>query len=130
MSDFNPATLFYILHESLGLWLWALLALAFGLLTGIVSSFVKLRRAGRTAVRPILVALLAGLISAAALTFAVPIWTLADPGALSAPIDYAIAFAFALVPGAIAASLVFILAAHRCKARCHGASMRLLDIHI
>lgn len=122
MSDFNPVTLFYILHESLGSWLWGLLALAFVLLAGIVSSFVKLRRTRQTASRPMLAAIMAGLITAAALTFAVPICTMADPSALSAPIDYAIAFAFALVPGAMAASLVFMLAAHRCTARCVIAS--------
>ena len=32
MSDFNPVTLFFILSESLGGWLWVLVALAFLLL--------------------------------------------------------------------------------------------------
>lgn len=117
MSDFNPVTLFFILHEGLGPWLWVLLGLAVVLLAGIVSSFVKLRRAGRPVSRSILAAVVAGLITAAALTFVVPIWTLADPSALSAPIDYAVAFGFALVPGVAIASLVFMLAARRCAAR-------------
>jgi hypothetical protein len=113
MSDFNPVTLFYILHESLGSWLWVLLALAFVLLAGIVSGFVKLRRAGRTVARPMLAAIAVGLIAAAVFTFAVPIWTLADTGALGAPVDYVIAFVLALIPGAVVASLVFMLAARR-----------------
>lgn len=117
MSDFNPITLFFILYESLGSWLWLLLGLAAVLLAGIVSGFVKLRRAGRSASRPILAAIVAGLITAAALTPVVPVWTLADPSALSAPVDYAIAFVFALVPGAVVASLVFMLSARRRASR-------------
>lgn len=117
MSHFNPVTLFFILYESFGLWLWILLGLAAVLLAGIVSAFMKLRRAGRPVSRPVLVAIAAALITAAVLTFAVPIWTLADPSALGAPVDYAVAFVVALVPGAIVASLVFMLAARRRTAR-------------
>ncbi len=114
MSDFDPVTIFYILYESMGMWLWVLTGLALVLLLGVISGFMKLRRAGRPASRSLVAAVVAGLFAAAAVTFAVPIWTLADPSALSAPVDYVVAFLFALVPGAIIASLVFMLAARRC----------------
>jgi hypothetical protein len=117
VSDFNPVTLFFILQESLGVWLWLLLALALVLLVGIVMSARKLRRAGRPAGRPFGAAVVVGLLVAAVATFAVPVWTLADFGGLSAAVDYAVAFLFALVPGAIAGSLVFMLAARCCMAR-------------
>lgn len=117
MSDFNPVTLFFILYESLGPWLWVLLGLAIVLLAGIVSSFLRLRRSGGSASRSMLGAIIAGLITAAALTFVVPIWTLADPSALNGPIDYAVAFIFALVPGVLIGSLVFILSARLCGSR-------------
>ena len=113
MSDFDPVTIFYILYESMGAWLWVLMGLALVLLLGVISSFMKLRRAGRPALRSIGAALAVGLIAAAVLTLAVPIWTLADPSSLSAPIDYAVAFVLALVPGAVVAVLFFMLAASR-----------------
>lgn len=117
MSDFDPVTLYFILAESFGPWLWALLALAAILLIGVVAGFVRLRRARRPVFKPLLAAIVAGLATAAALLFAVPAWTLADPSALSAPVDYAFAFLVALVPGAIVASGVFMLAARRSAAR-------------
>lgn len=117
MSDFNPETLFFILYESIGVWLWLLLGLAVVLLAGIVMSALKLHRAGRSMKRPFLAALIAGLVVAVAATFAVPVWTLADVGALGAVIDYAFAFLLALVPGAIVAAFIFMLAARRCASR-------------
>lgn len=117
MSDFDPVTIFYILYESMGAWLWVLMGLALVLLLGVISSFMKLRRAGRPALRSIGAALAVGLIAAAVLTLAVPIWTLADPSSLSAPVDYAVAFLLALVPSGIVASLVFMLTARRGAAR-------------
>ncbi|MDT3683670.1 MAG: hypothetical protein RO009_01325 [Pseudorhodoplanes sp.] len=114
MSDFNPITLFFILYESVGLWLWLLLGLSLVLFIGIVMSALKLYRADRPMKRPILAALIAGLIVAVAATFAAPSWTLADVGALSAVVDYAFAFLFGLVPGVIVAALLFMVAARRC----------------
>ncbi|MBN9581169.1 MAG: DUF5368 family protein [Afipia sp.] len=114
MSDFNPITLFFILYESMGVWLWLLLTLALVLFVGIVASALNLRRAGRPAKRPILAALIAGSIVTLAATFAVPVWTLADIGALSAAVDYIFAFLFALIPGAVIAALVFMLVARCC----------------
>jgi hypothetical protein len=117
MSDFNPVTLSFILYESLGAWLWFLLASGVVLLAGIAFGLLRLRRASRSARHPLLIALGAGLATAVAFTFLVPIWTLADPGALTGPIDYAFAFLFALVPGGIVGSAVFVLAAMRCAGR-------------
>lgn len=117
MNDFNPATLFFILHESMGAWLWLLLGLAILLLAGIIASAVKLVRAGAPMTRPLAAALIAGLVVAVAVSFAVPAWTMADLGALGAAVDYVFAFLLALVPGAIVAAGVFMLAARRCVKR-------------
>jgi hypothetical protein len=117
MSDFDPVAIFFILHESMGVWLWLLLGAALVLLAGMVLSVLRLRRAGRSAMRPVVAASVVGLIVAVAATFAVPAWTLADAGALSAAIDYVVAFLFALVPAAFVAGLVFMLAARLCAAR-------------
>lgn len=114
MSDFNPMALFFILYESMNVWLWVSLGLALVLVVGIVVSALKLYRVGRSMARPIVAALTAGLIAAAVATFLVPVWTLADIGALSGALDYAFAFLFALVPGTVAAALAFMLAARRC----------------
>jgi len=116
MSTFDPVKLFFILHETMGAWLWVLLATALALLAGVVLALFKLRRARCPIARPLWVAIAAGLIAAVGLTFAVPIWSLADPGALSGLVDYLIAFSIALVPGTIAAALVFMMAARRCHA--------------
>jgi uncharacterized membrane protein len=117
MSDFDPVTLFFILHESIGIWLWLLLGLAGVLLAGIAVSALKLRRAGRPATRPVVAALIVGAIATVAATFAVPGWTLADPGALGPAVDYAFAILFALVPGVIVGAFIFMLAADRCVRR-------------
>lgn len=121
MSDFNPVSLFFILYESMGVWLWLLLGLALVLLVGIVMSVLRLYRAGRPMTRPIVAAVIVGLIVAMAATFTVPVWTLADIGVLDAAVDYAFAFLFALVPGAIVAALIFMLAARRCAGRAAAA---------
>jgi hypothetical protein len=117
MSDFDPVTLFFILHESVGGWLWLLLALAGVLLAGIAGGVLKLRRASRPATRPVMAALIVGSLATLAATFAVPGWTLADAGALAAAVDYLFAILLALVPGAIAGALIFMLAANRCARR-------------
>ena len=75
MSTFDPVTLFYILYETMGAWLWVLLATALALLVGILSAVVKFRRARCPAARPLWIAVAAGLIAAVGLTFAVPIWS-------------------------------------------------------
>lgn len=117
MSDFNPVALFFILYESAGAWFWPLLGLALVLAAGVIVSAWRLRRAGRPMKRPIAAALIIGLVAAAAATFAVPGWTLADVGALGAAVDYAFALLIALAPAAVVAALAFMLAAHRCARR-------------
>ncbi len=129
MSDFNPAMIYFILYESIGIWLWGMAGLAVVLLAGIVVSASKLRRAGRPMKRPAIAASIAGLIAAVAAMFAVPSWTLADIGALGAAIDYAAAFMLALVPATIVASLVFMMAAHRCVNR-NGGTVEAQNLRI
>lgn len=121
MSEFNPVTLFFILREGMGIWLWLLMALAAVLLAGIVLGFLRLRRAGQPAKRPLLAALAAALAVATVFTFLVPMWSMSGPGALGAPVDYLFAFLIALVPGGIAGAAVFFLAATRCAGRARPA---------
>ncbi len=111
MSDFNPVTLYFILSESLGAWLWVLVALAVVRAAGIVVGTMRLRRAGRSAGVPLTMAVLLGAVVAVAATFAVPMWTLAGPDALTGGLDYAFALLFALVPAAIVGAVTYIAAA-------------------
>ncbi len=60
MSDFNPVSMFFILYESAGIWLWLLLGLAILLLAGIFLTWRKLWRAGASLKRPALIALIVG----------------------------------------------------------------------
>ena len=107
MNDFNPVTLFFILSESIGGWLWALVALALLLLAAIVAGTIRLRKNGTPVRRLLVIALLAGLATTVVLTFLVPVWTLASPGALGAPIDILFAVLIALIPGGVVAAAVF-----------------------
>lgn len=121
MSDFNPVTLFFILHETFGAWLWLMLGLALVLAAGIAVSVMRLRRAGRPPLRPMTAALVIGTVATALATaFIVPRWTLTDIGAFGAAIDYLVAVLLALIPAAVVASLVFMMAARRCASR-HAA---------
>ena len=117
MSDFNPVTLFFILSESMGGWLWALVALAVLLLAGIVAGIIKLRRTNQPARRMLIAALLAGLATTVVFAFLVPAWTLAGPGALGAPVDILFAVLLALVPGAAVGAAVFAGMALGCAGR-------------
>ena len=117
MSDFNPVTLFFILSEGMGGWLWLLLAIALALLGGIVFGASRLRRAGRPAKRPLTAAAIVGAVATAVFAFLMPAWTLVGTDAFASGIDYAIAVLLALVPGAMVAALVFTMASLRCASR-------------
>lgn len=120
MSDFNPVTLFFILREGMGGWLWLLPAAAL-LLPGFVGFGIsRLRLAGRSARRPATAAAIAGLVATAIFTFLMPAWTLAGTDAFASGLDIAAAVLLALVPGATIASLVFTMASLRCAARGRG----------
>lgn len=111
MSDFDLTTIYFILSESMGGWLWGFVTLALLLLAAIVAGIMTLRKNGTTARRPLVAALVAGLVTTIIFTFLVPIWTLAGAGALAAPIDVLFAALFALVPGGVVGSAVFAIMA-------------------
>ncbi len=117
MSDFNPTSIYFILAESLGIWLWVLAGLAVVLGAGIVAGIMRLRAAGRPARRPTMAALIAGAIATAIFIPLVPMWTLTDINALQAPVDYLFAVLIALVPGCATGAGIFFLAARKCAAR-------------
>ncbi|MFC5384616.1 DUF5368 family protein [Aquamicrobium segne] len=111
MSDFDLTTIYFILSESMGGWLWGFVALALLLLAAIVAGIMTLRKNDTPARRPLVAALVAGLVTTIIFTFLVPIWTLAGAGALAAPIDVLFAVLFALVPGGVVGSAVFVIMA-------------------
>ena len=87
MSDFNPVTLFFILSESMGGWLWLLLVAAVLLLGGIAFGLGRLRRAGRPAKRPLMAAAIVGTVATIVFTFLMPAWTLAGIDAFASALD-------------------------------------------
>jgi len=117
MADFNPVTLYFILYESLGAWLFALAGAAFLLLAGVIAMALRLRRADRPARRPVMAASAAAVLATAVFFFMVPGWTLSGIDALSGAVDILFATLLALVPGLAAGAIVFMLAAGRCAAR-------------
>ncbi|HRP78334.1 MAG TPA: DUF5368 family protein [Aquamicrobium sp.] len=117
MSDFNPVTLFFILSEGMGGWLWLLLAAGLLLLGGIVFGLSRLRRAGRPAKRPLIAATVMGTVATIVFTILAPRWTLTDTGAFASALDVAAAVMLALVPGVMVAALVFTMASLRCASR-------------
>lgn len=117
MEDFNPVTMFAIMQESLGSWLWAFVVIALVLIVGVASGFFKLRSVRGPFKRPFLAALIAGIITTAIFFMLVPGWTLASFGALGSTVDYIIATLLALIPGGAVAALVFSIASRRCTGR-------------
>lgn len=126
MTDFDPIALYAILAESMGVWLWVLIAIAAVLLAGMVTGALRLRASTAGWRRPLLAALIGGLVATALAFWFVPAWSLADHGALAAPIDYLAALAIALVPGAMAAALLFSLASRLCARRRHRAGQDMI----
>ncbi|MFA7433100.1 MAG: DUF5368 family protein [Gemmobacter sp.] len=117
MSDFSPGIVWFIMAETLGIWFWPVLALAAVLLLLVIAGFTRLRRARRSAGRPLVAALLATLAVALVAAWFVPAWTRAGAGSLAAPVDYVFTFLVALIPGGIVGALVFFTAASHCARR-------------
>jgi hypothetical protein len=117
MSDFNPVTLFFILSEALGGFLWLLIVVALVLLGGIAFGLSRLRRAGRPARRPLMAATIVGLVATTIFTLLMPAWTLSGVDAFASALDVAGAALLALIPGAMIAALVFTMASLRCASR-------------
>ena len=120
MDNFNPFTMFAILQESLGLWLWGLLLIALVLIIGVVSGAMKLRFARRSLKRPVIAAVLAGSVATAIFLMLVPSWTMATHGALNGPVDYLAAILIACIPGGGITAMVFSMASWRCARRTTG----------
>ncbi|MGM0562077.1 MAG: DUF5368 family protein [Pseudomonadota bacterium] len=111
MSEFDPLSLFAILYESFGVWFWPAVILACLLLVSIIASVVLIRRKDLAFGRPVLIALAVGATTTFIATLLAPAWTHADLGALGSIVDVVAAVALALVPGAAAAALAFLLVA-------------------
>ena len=107
MSDFDPLVLLFVARESLGQLFWPLLAGAALLFLAVLAAGLRAWRRHALG-RPLRHAALAGLFVAVAATFAVPAWTLVGLDALNGVVDIAAAFLFGLIPGVVAAALVFV----------------------
>lgn len=115
MSDFDPVVLFFIVRESLAGWFWPLLAIAAVLAVALMAATLRARRrhlVGRSLLRALAVGAAVTVVAA----FAVPAWTLAPLGALTGGLDVLFAVLFALVPGSVAAAVVYVLGAWRGRA--------------
>ncbi|MGE4369524.1 MAG: hypothetical protein AB7E12_07575 [Burkholderiaceae bacterium] len=113
MSDFNPVSVFYIAWETLAAWFWPLLVAGVALFIGVMLGLRRLRKARRSATRPVVVALLWGLAATALGTLALPYLTHAPVGVLASLVDFLVAFLLALVLGAAVFAVAFTVAAHR-----------------
>lgn len=102
-------------------WHWPLLLIALVLAVGVVSGTMRLRSARRSPKRPIVAAIVTGIVAAAIFFILVPGWTMATHDALNGPIDYIAAILIALVPGGGVAALVFSMASRRCASRAAAA---------
>ncbi|MCC7017526.1 MAG: DUF5368 family protein [Rhodospirillales bacterium] len=107
MNDFNPVVLFFIVKESLADLFWPLSAVALLLLAGIAVAAARARARGRFG-RAVAVSALVLIVVALALVPLMPLWSGVGTAALGSWLDVLFAFAFALVPAALLAALVFI----------------------
>jgi len=111
MSDFNPIALFAIAREMLGATFWPAAA-AIALLVGTVGwAAIHARRQGYGLRSGLVWGISSGMIVTAAATLLVPAWTDASVGDLRSAIDVVAAVAIALVPGILAGSVMFVVAA-------------------
>src|SRR5690606_22640264 len=72
MSDFNLVSLYFIAQASLGIWFWPLVVVMILLVLGVLSGWRALRRARRSAKRPLTASLLIWLVATIAVTLALP----------------------------------------------------------
>ena len=117
MEEFNPVTLYFILHETVGPLLWPLVVLAVALAIGILVGALRLRRAGRSPKRPLVAAFAGGVVATTVALLLTPGWTGADFGALTGPTDYLLTLLFALVPGVTVGAVLLMAALNRCVTR-------------
>lgn len=119
MQGFDPVALWAITQETLGLWLWPLLALAFVLLLAVTAGTLRLRAAAGGWRRPLIAALVGGAIVTIVAFLLVPGWSHARLSALAAPVDVVVALAISLLPGAVVAGVIFSLVSVTCARRLH-----------
>lgn len=117
MQGFDPVAIWAIIRETLGLWLWPLLALAPVLLLAVTAGALRLRAAAGRWRRPLIAALVGGTIATAISFLLVPGWSHARLSALAAPVDVVIALAMSLLPGAVVAGVIFSLVSITCTRR-------------
>lgn len=113
MSDLNPLSLFHLAREMLVGWFWPLVILAVLLLAGVWLGFRRLRRRGRSAAGPLMLALLLGLASTAIATLVLPYITHASLSVFGSLIDFIVALGLSSVFGLAVFAAVFAVAAFR-----------------
>lgn len=113
MSDFNPVSLFHIALETLGLWFWAMALITAVLLIGVWTGFRRLRKQGRSASKPALIAVIAGLCGTAVCAAVLPSLTHASMSDLSGFVDYILVLLLSLLMGLGIFAAVFSVTARR-----------------
>lgn len=117
MSDFNLVSLYFIAQASLGIWFWPLVVVMILLVLGVLSGWRALRRARRSAKRPLTASLLIWLVATIAVTLALPWWTGASIASYNSVLDVFLAVVMAAAVSFTLAMLVFSLAARKCAAK-------------
>lgn len=116
MSDFDPIALYFIAQATLGAWFWPLVVLMILLVLGTLSGWRALRRAQRSAKRPLVASVMVWLIATIAVTLALPWWTGAAVSSYNSVLDVFLAVILAAAISFTLAMLVFSLAARKCAA--------------
>lgn len=116
MSDFNPVSLYFIAQASLGSWFWPLVILLILLVLGAFSGWRALRRAQRSAKRPLVASALVWVAATIVVTLALPWWTSAPLSSYNSVLDVFLAVIMAASVSFTVALLVFSLAARKCAA--------------
>jgi len=116
MSDFNLVSLYFIAQASLGIWFWPLVVVMILLILGTLSGWRALRRAQRSAKRPLIASLLIWLAGTIVVTLALPWWTGAALSSYNSVLDIFLGVVIAAAVSFTLAMLVFSLAARKCAA--------------
>lgn len=116
MSDFNPVSLYFIAHASLGIWFWPVVIVLILLVLGSLTGWRALRRVERSARRPLMASGLVWIAATIAVTLALPWWTGASLTSYNSVLDVFLAIIMAASISFTLALLVFSLAARKCAA--------------
>jgi Ca2+/H+ antiporter len=115
MNEFSPVSLFYMALATLQQWFWPIVIVTLLLVLGVAFSLRSLRRNKRSAARPVLAGVAAGLVVTAAGALLFPYALHGDVSAFRHAIDFITALGLALMLGMAVFAAVFTVVAWRCR---------------